>query len=271
MRWPRHADSPSRRLRTRDFCCTKSSLATRARTPERSRVGKTLSARSICSTRFRDFGVGMTGSLMTPFLVIIFGIHPATTMGTDLLYAAATKSAGTLIHGLHSAIDWRVVGRLAGRRPWCSIRDCRRRALSARSIGIARVSVGRLAARDRARQPSGRVGSGYRLAPRSWNDANHRRQPARVVAVAAKARADRKPGPSPRAVALGFTAASDIDEVVRGHHRGRSREPGAPRRSSTGVRHRHLHDQVKVYAGKWLRQQKPSARVLFLRPAEAAF
>ena len=136
MRWPRHADSPSRRLRTRDFCCTKSSLATRARTPERSRVGKTLSARSICSTRFRDFGVGMTGSLMTPFLVIIFGIHPATTMGTDLLYAAATKSAGTLIHGLHSAIDWRVVGRLAGRRPWCSIRDCRRRALSARSIGI---------------------------------------------------------------------------------------------------------------------------------------
>ena len=114
MRWPRHADSPSRRLRTRDFCCTKSSLATRARTPERSRVGKTLSARSICSTRFRDFGVGMTGSLMTPFLVIIFGIHPATTMGTDLLYAAATKSAGTLIHGLHSTIDWRVVGRLAG-------------------------------------------------------------------------------------------------------------------------------------------------------------
>jgi uncharacterized protein len=61
--------------------------------------------------------VGMTGvgggSLMTPLLIILFGIHPATAVGTDLLYAAATKSAGTLIHGLHKTIDWRVVGRLA--------------------------------------------------------------------------------------------------------------------------------------------------------------
>ena len=61
--------------------------------------------------------VGMTGvgggSLMTPLLVLLFGIHPATAVGTDLLYAAATKSAGTLVHGLHRTIDWRVVGRLA--------------------------------------------------------------------------------------------------------------------------------------------------------------
>jgi hypothetical protein len=61
--------------------------------------------------------VGMTGvgggSLMTPLLIILFGIHPATAVGTDLLYAAATKSAGTLVHGLHRTIDWRVVGRLA--------------------------------------------------------------------------------------------------------------------------------------------------------------
>src|SRR5208282_5896762 len=61
--------------------------------------------------------VGMTGvgggSLMTPLLMIIFGIHPATAVGTDLLYAAATKSVGTLVHGLHRTIDWRVVGRLA--------------------------------------------------------------------------------------------------------------------------------------------------------------
>ena len=61
--------------------------------------------------------VGMTGvgggSLMTPLLTILFGIHPATAVGTDLLYAAATKSGGTLVHGLHRTIDWRVVGRLA--------------------------------------------------------------------------------------------------------------------------------------------------------------
>jgi uncharacterized protein len=61
--------------------------------------------------------VGMTGvgggSLMTPLLVLLFGIHPATAVGTDLLYAAATKSAGTLVHGLNRNIDWRIVGLLA--------------------------------------------------------------------------------------------------------------------------------------------------------------
>ena len=36
-------------------------------------------------------GVG-GGSLMTPLLVFLFGIHPATAVGTDLLYAAITKS-----------------------------------------------------------------------------------------------------------------------------------------------------------------------------------
>ncbi|HEX3973664.1 MAG TPA: sulfite exporter TauE/SafE family protein, partial [Stellaceae bacterium] len=61
--------------------------------------------------------VGMTGvgggSLMTPLLILLFGIHPATAVGTDLLYAAATKTCGTVVHGFNSSIDWRVVGRLA--------------------------------------------------------------------------------------------------------------------------------------------------------------
>jgi uncharacterized membrane protein YfcA len=57
-------------------------------------------------------GVG-GGSLMTPLLVLLFGIHPATAVGTDLLYAAATKTAGTLIHGIHGTVDWRLTGRLA--------------------------------------------------------------------------------------------------------------------------------------------------------------
>ncbi|MHA6724184.1 sulfite exporter TauE/SafE family protein [Sphingomonas sp. RS2018] len=61
--------------------------------------------------------VGLTGvgggSLMTPLLVLAFGFHPATAVGTDLLYAAATKSVGTLVHGRHGSVDWRVVRRLA--------------------------------------------------------------------------------------------------------------------------------------------------------------
>jgi uncharacterized membrane protein YfcA len=61
--------------------------------------------------------VGMTGvgggSLMTPLLILLFGVHPATAVGTDLLYAAATKACGSLVHGFARSIDWVVVRRLA--------------------------------------------------------------------------------------------------------------------------------------------------------------
>ena len=61
--------------------------------------------------------VGMTGvgggSLMTPLLILLFGIHPATAVGTDLLYAAATKTGGSLMHGLAGSVRWPVVFRLA--------------------------------------------------------------------------------------------------------------------------------------------------------------
>ena len=61
--------------------------------------------------------VGMTGvgggSLMTPLLILLFGIHPATAVGTDLLYAAATKTVGSMVHGYARSIDWQVVLRLA--------------------------------------------------------------------------------------------------------------------------------------------------------------
>jgi uncharacterized protein len=61
--------------------------------------------------------VGLTGvgggSLMTPILILLFGIHPASAVGTDLLYAAATKTAGSLVHGYNRTVDWRVVLRLA--------------------------------------------------------------------------------------------------------------------------------------------------------------
>lgn len=57
-------------------------------------------------------GVG-GGSLMTPILVLLFGIHPAAAVGTDLLFASATKSVGTLMHGLNHTVEWRIVRRLA--------------------------------------------------------------------------------------------------------------------------------------------------------------
>ncbi len=50
---------------------------------------------------------------MTPLLMLAFGFHPATAVGTDLLYASATKAVGTAVHGHGGTVDWRVVRRLA--------------------------------------------------------------------------------------------------------------------------------------------------------------
>jgi uncharacterized protein len=61
--------------------------------------------------------VGLTGvgggSLMTPLLVLLFGFHPSTAVGTDLLYASITKSVGTVVHGRRQTVDWKIVGGLA--------------------------------------------------------------------------------------------------------------------------------------------------------------
>ena len=60
--------------------------------------------------------VGLTGmrggSLMTPLLILLFGVHPLTAVGTDLLFAATTKTAGTAIHSKNGNVDWRVAGLL---------------------------------------------------------------------------------------------------------------------------------------------------------------
>jgi uncharacterized membrane protein YfcA len=61
--------------------------------------------------------VGLTGvgggALMTPILILLFGVHPGTAVGTDLIYASVTKTGGSIVHGYNRTIDWRVVGRLA--------------------------------------------------------------------------------------------------------------------------------------------------------------
>lgn len=63
------------------------------------------------------FVVGVTGvgggSLMTPVLVLVFGIAPATAVGTDLLYASLTKMGGSWVHGRRGTVDWKVVKLLA--------------------------------------------------------------------------------------------------------------------------------------------------------------
>jgi hypothetical protein len=61
--------------------------------------------------------VGLTGvgggSLMTPILVLFFGVHPVTAVGTDLLHAAITKSGGTYVHAKKKRVEWRITALLA--------------------------------------------------------------------------------------------------------------------------------------------------------------
>jgi uncharacterized membrane protein YfcA len=61
--------------------------------------------------------VGLTGmgggSVMTPVLILLFGVHPVAAVGTDLLFAAVTKATGTRVHAYRGNVDWRIVGVLA--------------------------------------------------------------------------------------------------------------------------------------------------------------
>jgi uncharacterized protein len=56
--------------------------------------------------------VGMTGvgggSLMTPLLIGVFKLHPALAIGTDLWFAALTKTGGAVAHARHGHVDWRI-------------------------------------------------------------------------------------------------------------------------------------------------------------------
>lgn len=58
---------------------------------------------------------------MTPILVLGFGINPSIAVGTDLIYAAITKSSGVYFHQKNRTIDWKIVFLLAAGSIPCSI------------------------------------------------------------------------------------------------------------------------------------------------------
>lgn len=66
--------------------------------------------------------IGMTGvgggSLMTPLLIGVFRLNPAIAIGTDLWFAALTKTGGAVAHTRHGHVDWRITSLLlAGSLP----------------------------------------------------------------------------------------------------------------------------------------------------------
>jgi uncharacterized membrane protein YfcA len=60
--------------------------------------------------------VGMTGvgggSLMAPIMMLIFGVSPATAVGTDLWFAGITKLFGFAVHRKKGTIDVQILRRM---------------------------------------------------------------------------------------------------------------------------------------------------------------
>ena len=65
---------------------------------------------------FTGLMVGLTGvgagAIMTPLLLLVFGVVPLTAVGTDLLFAGLTKLVASRVHNSKGLIDWQVVKRL---------------------------------------------------------------------------------------------------------------------------------------------------------------
>lgn len=70
----------------------------------------------VAAGAFTGVLVGLTGvgggALMTPLLLLVFGVAPLAAVGTDLWFAAITKLFATRVHHSHGLIDWLVVKRL---------------------------------------------------------------------------------------------------------------------------------------------------------------
>ena len=46
------------------------------------------------------------------YLMLLFGVAPATAIGTDLWFAALTKIVGGFMHHSKGSVDWQVLRRL---------------------------------------------------------------------------------------------------------------------------------------------------------------
>jgi hypothetical protein len=129
---------------------------------------------------------------MTPLLVLLFGVPPATAVGTDLLYAAMTKAGGTVVHGRKGHIDWAITGRLAaGSIPAAAVTLWVLALLpkGSSTIGAAHLARPRLgAAADRRRLLFGRAarlrqpGTMIRRCAARASGQDHRRRRARCSA-----------------------------------------------------------------------------------------
>jgi len=109
--------------------------------------------------------VGMTGvgggALMTPLLILLFGVKPTTAVGTDLAYATITKIFGSVAYVRRRQVNfpyirWLVVGSVPGSLfavfvllPWLHNSGVDVDALVSRALGMMLVAVGIISVLER--------------------------------------------------------------------------------------------------------------------------
>ena len=102
--------------------------------------------------------IGMTGvgggALMTPLLILVFGVRPTTAVGTDLAYATITKTFGSYQYIRRGQVNfpyvrWLVVGSVPGAlfavfvlTPWFISKGIDVERMTTRVLGVMLVLVG---------------------------------------------------------------------------------------------------------------------------------
>ncbi len=109
--------------------------------------------------------VGMTGvgggALMTPLLILFFGVRPTLAVGTDLAYATITKVFGSIAYVRRGQVNfpyirWLVVGSVPGSlfavlvlMPWLRDSGIDVESLISRALGLMLVAVGVISVLER--------------------------------------------------------------------------------------------------------------------------
>lgn len=109
--------------------------------------------------------VGLTGvgggALMTPLLILVFGVRPTLAVGTDLAYAAITKIVGSVQYMRRGQVNfpyvrWLAAGSVPGSilsvtwlSPWLTARGVDIEHLTARGLGVMLVLVAVLTLAER--------------------------------------------------------------------------------------------------------------------------
>ena len=93
--------------------------------------------------------VGLTGmgggALMTPILVLFFGVPPLTAVSSDLVASAVMKPVGSAVHIRRGGVDWRLVGWLCvGSVPaaFCGVLISKALGQGARVQDVVQIALG---------------------------------------------------------------------------------------------------------------------------------